>query len=52
MPELAVRGMHVGAARVDLHTWRAGDATEWDAETHGGKIDVVARRSVEERVAT
>ena len=52
LPELAVRGMHVGAARVDLHTWRAGDATEWDAETHGDKIDVVARRSVEDRVAT
>jgi glycogen debranching enzyme len=40
LPDLALRGLQVGSARVDLKFWREGDRTRWDASLQEGEVEV------------
>jgi glycogen debranching enzyme len=40
LPDVALRGMRVGGARVDLRFWREGERTRWDASPQQGRIEV------------
>jgi glycogen debranching enzyme len=40
LPEITLRGLAIGNARVDLRFWREGDSTRWDAAPHEGNIEV------------
>jgi glycogen debranching enzyme len=40
LPDLALRGLQVGQARVDLRFWREGDRTRWDASLLEGDVEV------------
>ena len=43
VPELSLQGMWVGRARLDLHFWRDGERTRWDATAREGSIEVDQR---------
>ncbi len=38
--ELTLRRVEVGKASVDLHFWREGHSTKWDATVQSGEIDI------------
>src|SRR5438477_5245319 len=40
LPDVALRGLQVGEARLDLRVWREGERTRWDASVHEGSLDV------------
>src|SRR5207247_1527355 len=40
LPDVALRGLSVGHAKVDLRIWRQGDESVWDATAREGSIDV------------
>ncbi len=40
LPEIALHGLTVGNARVDLRFWRDGASTRWDAARREGDIEV------------
>ena len=40
LPDLALSGLRVGRARLDVRAWREGDRTAWDATVTEGEVDV------------
>jgi glycogen debranching enzyme len=40
LPDLALRGLQVGPARLDLRFWREGAQTRWDASLQEGDVEV------------
>ncbi len=40
LPDVALRGLQVGEARLDLRVWREGERTRWDASVQEGSVDV------------
>ena len=40
LPDVTLRGLAVGRARVDLRFWRDEDATRWDASVRDGQIAI------------
>jgi glycogen debranching enzyme len=40
LPDVALQGVRVGQAKVDLRFWRDGERTRWDASLREGWIDV------------
>jgi glycogen debranching enzyme len=40
LPDVTLRGLRVGQAKVDLRFWRDGERTRWDSSTREGRIDV------------
>jgi glycogen debranching enzyme len=40
LPDITLRGVHIGSAQVNLRFWREADETRWDADVAGGAIDV------------
>jgi glycogen debranching enzyme len=40
LPDLALRGLRVGAARLDLQFWREGERTRWDASLRSGDLEL------------
>ena len=40
LPDVALHGLAVGSARVDLRFWREGEATRWDASVREGQIGI------------
>jgi glycogen debranching enzyme len=40
LPDLALRGLRVGAARLDLRFWREGERTRWDASLRSGDLEL------------
>jgi glycogen debranching enzyme len=40
LPDLALKGLQVGSARLDLRFWREGDRTRWDASVQEGEVEV------------
>jgi hypothetical protein len=40
LPDLALRGLQVGPARLDLRFWREGATTRWDASLQEGDVEV------------
>ncbi|MFN0073146.1 MAG: glycogen debranching N-terminal domain-containing protein [Chloroflexota bacterium] len=40
LPDITLKGVHIGPARADLHFWRDGDQTRWDANVSGGEVEV------------
>lgn len=40
LPELTLRRVEVGKAKVDLRFWREGDITCWDATVQSGEVEV------------
>jgi len=43
LPEVALHGMKVGKATVDLRFWLEGEKSRWEASVHGGKLEVEER---------
>jgi glycogen debranching enzyme len=41
LPDVMLRGLRVGRARVDLRFWREGEHTRWSATTREGTLRVV-----------
>jgi hypothetical protein len=41
MPEIVVRDLRVGRARVSLRFWRDGEASKWDVLHRQGTLHVV-----------
>lgn len=40
LPDVTLRGMRVGDAKLDLRFWREGEKTRWDASSQRGRIEV------------
>jgi glycogen debranching enzyme len=40
LPDVALRGLRVGAAKVDLRFWRDGERTRWDVAACDGELEV------------
>jgi glycogen debranching enzyme len=40
LPDLTVRGLQVGSARLSLHFWREADASRWEVLEGGGEIQI------------
>src|SRR5262249_2255588 len=40
LPDVTLRGLRVGQAKIDLRFWREGERTHWDASPREGRIDV------------
>jgi hypothetical protein len=40
VPEVTLRGLAVGQARLDLRFWREGDRTRWEASGQTGELAV------------
>jgi hypothetical protein len=40
LPDLTLKGLQVGQARLDLRFWREGDRTRWDGSLRGGEVEV------------
>jgi len=43
LEDIALDGMHVGQAQVDLRFWRDGDRSRWDATVRKGTLEVEQR---------
>ena len=43
LPDVTLRGLKVGKAKLDLRFWREGDQTRWEVACHGGEIEVLAK---------
>ena len=41
LPELELRGLRVGEARIGLHLWRDDGRTRWEVSHQEGKVKVV-----------
>jgi glycogen debranching enzyme len=40
LPDITLRRLGIGNARVDLRFWREGECTHWDASVSSGEIDI------------
>ena len=40
LPDVTLRGLAVGKARLDVRVWRDGDSTRWEASVREGQIEV------------
>ena len=40
LPDVTLRGLAVGKARLDLRVWRDGERTHWDASVSEGQLEV------------
>jgi glycogen debranching enzyme len=40
LPDVTLKGLQVGRARVDLRFWRDGDRTRWDGSLREGEVEV------------
>ena len=43
LPDLTLRGLAVGGAKLDLHFWREAEQTRWDVAVQEGAIEVAQR---------
>jgi len=44
LPDLQLRGLRVGQAKVDLRFWRESGSTRWEAEVKQGQLQVQEKR--------
>jgi glycogen debranching enzyme len=41
LPDVKLRGLRVGRAKIDLSFWREGERTRWEASVRAGRIEVL-----------
>jgi hypothetical protein len=44
LPDVTLRGLAVGKARLDLRVWRDDERTRWDASVREGQLEVRQER--------
>jgi glycogen debranching enzyme len=49
LSQLTLRKLEVGTALVDLHFWREGDSTKWDATVLSGQLEIEKKSFCEGR---
>jgi hypothetical protein len=43
LPDVTLRGLRVGSAKVDLRFWRDGEHTRWEGAAVNGHVDIQQR---------